>query len=87
MVGGWTLVKLISVSLFLCKKGLMLIIQKFTPICLLPVLFKLFPKFMDEMAKPFVEKLIFVSQNAFTRGGTSWMKLFLYMKTYMNQKE
>lgn len=42
--------------------------QKFRPICLLPVVFKMFPKALDERLKPFMTKLISRNQNAFNKG-------------------
>lgn len=43
-------------------------IQKFRPICLLPVFFKMFPTALDEWLKPVMSKLIVRNQNAFIKG-------------------
>jgi hypothetical protein len=44
------------------------IIQKYRPICLLQVLFKIFTKAMTARAEPIMGKLIHPCQNAFIRG-------------------
>jgi hypothetical protein len=44
------------------------IIQKYRPICLLQVLFKIFTKVMTVMVEPVVGKLIHPCQNAFIKG-------------------
>jgi hypothetical protein len=44
------------------------IIQKYMPICLLQVLFKIFTKAMTARADPVMGKLIHPCQNAFIRG-------------------
>lgn len=43
-------------------------IQRFRPICLLPVFFKMFPKTLDERVKLVVQKLIARNQSAFIKG-------------------
>lgn len=43
-------------------------IQRFRPICLLPVFFKMFPKALDERVKLVVPKLIARNQNAIIKG-------------------